>query len=72
MAQTSDELKSEIEQTREQMAETADALAYKADVPTRTKDWVGEKKDAIVSTVSGGHVEGQARSRPTVLRSLRA
>jgi uncharacterized protein DUF3618 len=53
MAQTSDELKKEIGQTREQMAETADALAYKADVPTRTKDWVGEKKDAIVSAVGG-------------------
>ena len=53
MAQTSDELKSEIEQTRDQLSETADALAYKADVPTRTKDWIGEKKDAVVSTVSG-------------------
>ncbi len=53
MAQTSDELKREIEETRDQMAETADALSYKADVPTRTKDWVGAKKDAIVGTVSG-------------------
>lgn len=53
MAQTSEELKREIGETREQMAETADALAYKADVPTRTKDWIGEKKDAIVETVSG-------------------
>ena len=53
MAQTSEELKREIGQTREQIAETTDALAYKADVPTRTKDWVGEKKDAIVETVSG-------------------
>ncbi len=53
MAHRSDELKSDIEQTRAQMGETADALAYKADVPTRTKDWVGEKKDAVVSTVSG-------------------
>ena len=53
MAQGSDELKREIGQTREQMAETAEALAYKADVPTRTKEWVGEKKEAIVSTVSG-------------------
>jgi gas vesicle protein len=53
MARTSEELKQEISQTREQMAETADALAYKADVPTRTKDWVGEKKDAVVSTVTG-------------------
>jgi gas vesicle protein len=53
MAQRSDELKSEIEQTRERMGETAEALAYKADVPTRTKEWIGEKKDAVVSTVSG-------------------
>lgn len=53
MAQRSDELKREIGQTREQMGETADALAYKADVSSRTKDWVEEKKDAIVSTVSG-------------------
>ena len=50
MAQTSEELKREIEETRDQMAETADALSYKADVPTRTKDWVGAKKDAIVGT----------------------
>ena len=53
MAQRSDELKTEIERTREQMGETADALAYKADVPTRSKEWVGEKKDAVVSAVTG-------------------
>ena len=53
MAHTSEELKREIGQTREQIAETADALAYKADVPTRTKEWVEDKKDAVVSAVSG-------------------
>jgi len=53
MAHTSDQLKSEIGQTREQLSETADALAYKADVPTRTKDWIEDKKDAVVATVSG-------------------
>jgi hypothetical protein len=53
MAQRSDQLKTEIEQTRERMGETADALAYKADVPTRTKEWIGEKKDTLVSTVTG-------------------
>lgn len=51
MAQTSDELRQDIEQTRERMGETADALAYKADVPTRTKNWLGEKKDALVGRV---------------------
>jgi hypothetical protein len=53
MAQTSDQLKNEIEATREQMGDTVEALAHKADVPTRTKEWLGEKKDAVVSKVSG-------------------
>ena len=53
MAQRSDELKTEIERTRDQMSETTDALAYKADVPTRTKEWVAAKKDAVVSAVTG-------------------
>lgn len=53
MAERSDQLKDEIGRTREQMSETAEALAYKADVPTRTKDWIEDKKDAVVSAVSG-------------------
>jgi Protein of unknown function (DUF3618) len=53
MAQTSDELKRDIERTREEMGDTVEALAYKADVPTRTKEWLGDKKDAVVSKVSG-------------------
>ena len=71
MAQTSDELKREISQTREQMAETADALAYKADVPSRTKDWVGDKKDAIVSAV-GGATRRSARRHLTALTLRKA
>jgi hypothetical protein len=51
MAQTSDELRAEIEHTRDDMSETVEALAYKADVPSRTKEWLGDKKDAIVSKV---------------------
>jgi hypothetical protein len=51
MAQTSDELRTEIERTRDEMGDTVDALAYKADVPTRTKDWIGDKKDAVMSKV---------------------
>ena len=53
MAQRSDELKREIEQTRERMGETADALAYKADVPSRTKEWVDEKKDSVAAKLGG-------------------
>lgn len=51
--QASDQLKAEIEQTREEMGDTVEALAYKADVPTRAKDWLGEKKHTVVSKVSG-------------------
>ena len=53
MAQTSDELRKDIERTRTEMGDTVEALAYKADVPTRTKEWMSEKKDAVVSRVSG-------------------
>ncbi|MDQ3876538.1 MAG: hypothetical protein M3322_13510 [Actinomycetota bacterium] len=35
------------------MGDTVDALSYKADVPTRTKDWVADKKEAVVDRVSG-------------------
>ena len=53
MAQTSDELRSDIERTRDDMGDTVEALAYKADVPTRTKEWLGDKKETVVSKVTG-------------------
>lgn len=59
MAQTSDQLRSDIERTREEMGETVDALAYKADVPTRTKEWIAEKKEGVVSKISGTTPDGE-------------
>jgi hypothetical protein len=53
MAETSNEIRKDIEETRERMGDTVGALAYKADVPTRTKEWVGEKKDALTSKLHG-------------------
>ena len=53
MAERSEEIRHEIEQTREDMGDTVDALGYKADVPGRMKGWVGDKKDAVVGKVSG-------------------
>jgi hypothetical protein len=53
MVERSDEIRQEIELTREQMGETVDAISYKANVPLRTADWVGEKKDALASRMSG-------------------
>jgi gas vesicle protein len=53
MAERQQDIEHRIEQTREEMGETVDALSYKADVPGRMKGWVGDKKDAVVGKVSG-------------------
>jgi gas vesicle protein len=53
MAERSDEIRGQIADTRERMGDTVDALSYKADVPTRTKDWVSDKKDTVMSKVGG-------------------
>jgi ElaB/YqjD/DUF883 family membrane-anchored ribosome-binding protein len=46
-------IRSEIEDTRERMGDTVDALAYKADVKTRAKESVSEKVDNLKSKVTG-------------------
>lgn len=52
MARDPEEIRREIEDTRSDMGETVEALAYKADVKGRASNWVSEKKDAVVGTVS--------------------
>ena len=59
MGKASDEIRGEIEDTRERMAETADAIRYRADVKSRTKEAVAEKKDSLVDKA------GSAVSRVT-------
>jgi gas vesicle protein len=54
MGEAPDDIREEIEATRERMGETAEALAYKADVKTRVKESVSDKKDAVVGTLSSG------------------
>jgi ElaB/YqjD/DUF883 family membrane-anchored ribosome-binding protein len=46
-------IRAEIEDTRERMGDTVDALAYKADVKTRAKESVSEKVDSLKSKVTG-------------------
>ena len=53
MGETPDEIRREIEQTRDEMGDTVEALSYKANVPARAKGWVADKKDTVVSAVSG-------------------
>jgi gas vesicle protein len=53
MGEDPEAIRREIEQTRERMGETVDALGYKADVPARTKDRVSGAVDSIKDRVSG-------------------
>jgi hypothetical protein len=46
-------IRTEIEDTRERMGDTVDALAYKADVKTRAKESVSDKVDSLKSKVTG-------------------
>jgi Protein of unknown function (DUF3618) len=46
-------IRSEIEQQRDEMSETVDALGRKADVKTRAKEAIGDRKDALLSKVGG-------------------
>ncbi|HEV7774216.1 MAG TPA: DUF3618 domain-containing protein [Conexibacter sp.] len=47
MGQHPDAIRDEVEQTRERMGETIDALGHKADVKTRTKENIEGKVDTV-------------------------
>jgi hypothetical protein len=67
MGQEPDRIRAEIEQTRAEMSETVDALGYKADVKTRTKEKVVGVKDKIVGgTPDSGDVKHKARQAKSV------
>jgi hypothetical protein len=53
MGQDPDTIREQVEQTRERMGDTVDALAYKADVKTRAKESVTGKIDDIKEKVTG-------------------
>jgi gas vesicle protein len=46
-------IRQEIEQTRERMGDTVDALGYKADVPTRAKDSISGKVQGVKAKITG-------------------
>jgi gas vesicle protein len=52
MAQEPDAIRGEIEDTRERMSETVDALSYKTDVKSRMTNAVSSQKDKLMGTVS--------------------
>jgi ElaB/YqjD/DUF883 family membrane-anchored ribosome-binding protein len=60
VAEDSDSIRREIEDTREEMAETIDALEYKADIKSRARDRmtdvresVAERADGVLSSLRG-------------------
>jgi Protein of unknown function (DUF3618) len=52
MGQDPDAIRQDIEQTRAGMGETVEAIGYKADVPSRAKEAVAGKVDAVRTKVS--------------------
>ena len=60
MGQDPDQIRNEIEATRERMGETVDALGHKADVPGRVKENLADKRDRLKQQMSGasGKVSG--------------
>jgi gas vesicle protein len=53
MGQDPDAIRREIEQTRERMGDTVDALGYKADVPARAKESISDTVDTVKSRITG-------------------
>jgi Protein of unknown function (DUF3618) len=53
MGETPEDIRDEIEQTRARMGDTVDAIGYKADVKSRVKESVADRKDSLVGSVAG-------------------
>src|SRR5215208_2234116 len=53
MGEDPDRIRREIEATREEMGETVDALSYKADVKSRARDSIQEKKESAKESLMG-------------------
>jgi Protein of unknown function (DUF3618) len=53
MGKEPSEIREEIEHTRTEMGDTVEALGYKADVKTRAKDNVADKRDRLKERITG-------------------
>ncbi len=51
MGKDPDQIRQEIEDTRDRMGDTVDAIAYKADVPSRVKESIADKVDGVKSAI---------------------
>jgi len=53
MGQEPSQIRQEIEETRAEMGDTVDALTYKADVKTRVKESISDKRERLIEQVQG-------------------
>jgi Protein of unknown function (DUF3618) len=53
MGKEPEDIRNEIEETRARMGDTVEALGYKTDVKSRTKDSISSAKEGVVGRVSG-------------------
>ena len=61
MGQEPSQIREEIEETRAEMGDTVDALAYKTDVKTRVKESISDKRERLIDQVQGtSHKVGEA------------
>ena len=67
MTSNPDEIRSDIEQTRSEMSNTLDALGYKANVPARTKRWIGRKRQTVTGACSSGMSSAAATSSASMV-----
>jgi ElaB/YqjD/DUF883 family membrane-anchored ribosome-binding protein len=58
MGQDTGQIREEIEATRTRMADTVEALGYKADVPSRAKEAVSGRVESVKSKISGATPDG--------------
>jgi hypothetical protein len=60
-----DSIENDIGATRDRIGDTVEAIAYKADVPSRAKDAVNQKVDAVKGAVASGIKRVSAGAKDT-------
>ena len=63
MGEDPNAIRADIERTRAEMGDTVDALGYKADVKSRTKEKISNTKDRLTGKVSDVTPDGQQVKR---------
>jgi gas vesicle protein len=66
MGEDARQIRREIEETRGRMSQTVDAIGYRTDVKTRTKNAIADRKEVVMSKASGivNRVVGAAPDLP--------